>query len=69
MLSQSDQLGNYVNVIKQLLNKAITDISIGMLRTQEFPFGMGGLLSFSKDFNKNIFDGEGKKPQTNLKSN
>ena len=51
MLSQSDQLGNYVNVIKQLLNKAITDISIGMLRTQEFPFGMGGLLSFSKDFN------------------
>ena len=43
MLSQSDQLGNYVSVIKQLLNKAIRDILLGMLRTQELPFGMGGL--------------------------
>ena len=43
MLSQSDQLGNYVSVIKQLLNKAIRDILFGMLRTQELPFGMGGL--------------------------
>ena len=43
MLSQSDQLGNYVKVIKQLLNKVIRDISLGMLRTQELPFGMGGL--------------------------
>ena len=37
MLGQSDQLGNYVNVIKQLLNKAITDILSGILRTQELP--------------------------------
>ena len=43
MLGQSVQLGNYVNVIKQLLNKAITDILLGILRTQELPFGMGGL--------------------------
>ena len=43
MLSQSDQLGNYVKVIKQLLNKVIRDISLGMLRTQELPFGMGWL--------------------------
>ena len=43
MLSQSDQLGNYVSVIKQLLNKAIRDILLGMLRTQELPFGMGEL--------------------------
>ena len=43
MLSQSDQLGYYVNVIKQLLNKVIGDISLGMLRTQELPVGMGGL--------------------------
>ena len=43
MLGQSDQLGNYVNVIKQLLNKAITDTLLGILRTQELPFGMGGL--------------------------
>ena len=43
MLSQSDQLGNYVNVIKQLLNKASRDILLRMLRTQELPFEMGGL--------------------------
>ena len=43
MLGQSDQLGNYVNVIEQQLNKAITDILLSMIRTQELPFGMGGL--------------------------
>ena len=43
MLSQSDQLGNYVNVMKHLLSKPITDILLGMLRAQELPFGIGGL--------------------------
>ena len=43
MLCQSNQLGNYVNVIKQLLKKIIRDILLDMLRTQELPFGMGGL--------------------------
>ena len=43
MLGQSVQLGNYVNVIKQLLNKAITDILLGILRTQGLPFGISGL--------------------------
>ena len=43
MLGQSDQLGNYVNVIKQLLNKTTKDILLGMIRTQELPLGMGGL--------------------------
>ena len=33
MLGESFQLRNYVNVIKQLLNKAITDILLGILRT------------------------------------
>ena len=43
MLGQSDQLGNYVNVMKHLPSKPITDILLGMLRTQELPFGIGGL--------------------------
>ena len=48
MLGQSNQLGNYVNVIKQLLNKSITNILLGILRTQELPFGMGGLACVTK---------------------
>ena len=42
--SQSYQLGSYVDVIiKELLNKATTNVLSGMPRTQELPFGMGGL--------------------------
>ena len=42
--SQSYQLGSYFDVIiKELLNKATTDISSGMQRTQELPLKMGGL--------------------------
>ena len=42
--SQSYQLGSYVDVIiKELLNKATTDIWSGMPRTQELPLRMGGL--------------------------
>ena len=42
--SQSYQLGSYADVIiKELLNKATTNILSGMPRTQELPLGMGGL--------------------------
>ena len=42
--SQSYQLGSYVDVIiKELLNKATTNVLSGMPRTQELPLGMGGL--------------------------
>ena len=41
--SQSYQLDSYVDVIKELLNKATTDILLGIPRTQELPLGMGGL--------------------------
>ena len=43
MRGPSDQLGSYLDVTKKLLNKATTEILLGMLRTQELPFGVGGL--------------------------
>lgn len=48
MRGQFDQLGSYVHVIKKkLLNKATADTLLGMLRTQELPFKMGGLSCFT----------------------
>lgn len=42
--SQPYQLGSYADVIiKELLNKATTNILSGMPRTQVLPLGMGGL--------------------------
>ena len=41
MQGLSNLLGSYVDVAKKLLNKASTDILLGLLPTQELPFGDG----------------------------